>query len=156
MVYRCMQPPCLNLIRCSSSFDLLEKKSCLSPHSLYNLVPRIKESSKRLSTQTSPLSCVNMERFKASFINILLLLHFYFLANNIKHVNIGLKSITLLLRLPNEKVLNLHNLRNVRFNMTISFMERKFFYDFFFYVSTASYRSLTWWLCCWGDRKGTR
>ena len=31
--------------------------------------PRVKESSKRMRTQTSLLPCVNTERFKASFIN---------------------------------------------------------------------------------------
>ena len=93
MVYRCMQPPCLNLVLCSSSFadvinavlnpmridicDLLEKTdksiskriSCLPTHPLYNLLPRVKESSKRLRTSNKPTTpgCVNAERFKASF-----------------------------------------------------------------------------------------
>ena len=31
-----------------------------------------------------------MERFKASFINRLFWIYFYFLTNNIKHVNIGM------------------------------------------------------------------
>ena len=67
-------------------YDLLEKTdrsiskriSCLPTHPLYNLLPRVKESSKRLRTQTSLLSCVNTERFKA------------ILTNNIKHVIIGM------------------------------------------------------------------
>ena len=58
-------------------YDLLEKTdtsiskriSCLPNHPLYNLLPRVKESSKRLISQTSLLPCVNTERFKASFIN---------------------------------------------------------------------------------------
>ena len=58
-------------------YDLLEKTdrsiskkiTCLPTHPLYNLLPRVKESSKRLRTQTSLLPCVNTERFKASFIN---------------------------------------------------------------------------------------
>ena len=60
-------------------YDLLEKTdrsiskkiSCLPTHPLYNLLPKFKESSKRLRTQTSLLPCVNTERFKAtcSFIN---------------------------------------------------------------------------------------
>ena len=58
-------------------YDLLEKKdrsvskriSCLPTNPLYNLLPRVEESSKRVRTQTSVLSCVNTERFEASFIN---------------------------------------------------------------------------------------
>ena len=58
-------------------YDLLEKTDksistkirCLLTHPLYNLLPKVKESSKRLRTQTSLLPCVNTERFKASFIN---------------------------------------------------------------------------------------
>lgn len=58
-------------------YDLLEKTdrsiskriSCLPTHPLYNLLPKVKESSKRLRTQTSLLPCVNTERFKASYIN---------------------------------------------------------------------------------------
>ena len=58
-------------------YDLLEKTdrsiskkiSCLPTHPPYNLLPRVKESSKRPRTQTSLLPCVNKERFKASFIN---------------------------------------------------------------------------------------
>ena len=57
-------------------YDLLEKTdrsiskkiSCLPTHPLYNLSPRVKESSKRMRTQTNLLPCVNTERFKASFI----------------------------------------------------------------------------------------
>ena len=57
-------------------YDLLEKTdmliskriSCLPTHPLYNLLPKVKESSKRLGTQTSLLPCVNTERFKASYI----------------------------------------------------------------------------------------
>ena len=57
-------------ISCATDiYDLLEKTdrsiskkiSCLPTHQLYNLLPRVKESSKRLS--------FNTERFKASFIN---------------------------------------------------------------------------------------
>ena len=57
--------------------DLLEKTdksiskriSCLPTHPLYNLLPRVKESSKRLRTSNKPTTpgCVNAERFKASF-----------------------------------------------------------------------------------------
>ena len=58
-------------------YDLLEKTdssiskkiSCLPTHPLYNLLPRVKESSKRPRTQTSLLPCVNTERFKVSFFN---------------------------------------------------------------------------------------
>ena len=60
-------------------YDLLGKKktdrsiskkiSFLPTHRQYNLLPKGKESSKRLRTQTSLLPCVNTERFKASFIN---------------------------------------------------------------------------------------
>ena len=58
-------------------YDLLEKTDksistkigCLLTHPLYNLLPKVKESSKRLRTQTSLLPCVNTERLKASFIN---------------------------------------------------------------------------------------
>ena len=58
-------------------YDLLEKTdrsiskkiSCLPTHPLYNLLPKVKESSKRLRTQTSLLPCVNTERLKSSFIN---------------------------------------------------------------------------------------
>ena len=58
-------------------YDLLEKTdrsvskriSCLPTNTLYNLLPRVEESSKRVRTQTSVLSCVNTERFEASFIN---------------------------------------------------------------------------------------
>ena len=60
-------------------YDLLGKKktdrsiskkiSCLPTHPQYNLLPNVKETSKRLRTQTSLLPCVNTERFKASFIN---------------------------------------------------------------------------------------
>ena len=58
-------------------YDFLEKTdrsiskrfSCLPTSPLYNFWPRVKESSKRLRTQTSLLPCVNTERFKASFIN---------------------------------------------------------------------------------------
>ena len=53
-------------------YDLLEKTdrsiskriSCLPNHPLYNLLPRVKESSKRLTSQTSLRSCVNTERLK--------------------------------------------------------------------------------------------
>ena len=55
-------------------YDLLEKTdrsiskkiSCLPTHPLYNLSPRVKESSKRMRTQTILLPCVNTERFKAT------------------------------------------------------------------------------------------
>ena len=55
-------------------YDLLEKTdrsiskkiSCLPTHPLYNLSPRVKESSKRMRTQTNLLPCVNTERFKAT------------------------------------------------------------------------------------------
>ena len=58
-------------------YDLLEKIdrsiskriSRLPNQPLHNLLPRVKESSKRLRSQTSLLPCVNTERFKASFIN---------------------------------------------------------------------------------------
>ena len=49
--------------------SISEKISRLPTHPLYNLLPRVKESSKRLRTQTSLLPCVNTERFKAGFIN---------------------------------------------------------------------------------------
>lgn len=82
MVYRCMQPPCLNLIRCCSSFAdvinavlyimlqiymiCLKKQTGQSPRRLvayllipssswYNLLPRVNESSKCPRTQTSLL-----------------------------------------------------------------------------------------------------
>ena len=93
IVYRCMHPPCLNFILCSSSFadvinavlypmlqpiyhflektdkSISKKISCLPTYPPYNLLPRVKKSSKRLRTQTSLLPCVNPELFKASFIN---------------------------------------------------------------------------------------
>ena len=93
MVYRCTQPPCLNLILRSRSladvinaffisyaidiYDLLEKTdssiskkiSCLPTHRLCNLLPRVRESSKRLRTQISLQPRVNTWRFKARFIN---------------------------------------------------------------------------------------
>lgn len=52
----------------------------------------IKVSSKRLRTQTSLLLCVSWEYFKLSFINRLYFRYFffYFLTNNIKHVNMYL------------------------------------------------------------------
>ena len=44
--------------------------SGLLTHPFYNLLPRVKDSSKHLRTQTiSLLPSVNTERFKASFIN---------------------------------------------------------------------------------------
>ena len=57
-------------------YDLLEKTdrsiskriSCLPNHPLYNLLPRVQESSKRLRSQTSLLRCVSTERFKPNFI----------------------------------------------------------------------------------------
>ena len=66
----------------------LKKISYLPTHPLYNMLPRVKDSSKYLRTQTSLLPCVNTERFKASFINRLFKIYFYFLTNNIRHVNI--------------------------------------------------------------------
>ena len=58
--------------------SISKKISRLPTHPLYNLLPRVKESSKRLRTQTSLLPCVNTERFKPvllidSFLNTLLL-----------------------------------------------------------------------------------
>ena len=58
-------------------YDLLEKAdnsiskkiSCPPSHLLYNLLPRLKETSKRLRTLTSLLPWINTECFKASFIN---------------------------------------------------------------------------------------
>ena len=58
-------------------YDLLEKTyrsisrriSCLPTHPLYNLLPKVKESLKRLRTQTRLLPCVNTKRFKARFID---------------------------------------------------------------------------------------
>ena len=49
--------------------SISKKICCLSTHPLYNLLPTVKESSKRLRTQTSLLPCVNTEHFKTSFIN---------------------------------------------------------------------------------------
>ena len=77
-------------------YDLLEKTdwsiskkiSYLPTHPLYNLLARVKDSSKHLRTHTSLLPCVNTERFKTSFINRLFKIYFYFLTNNIRHLNI--------------------------------------------------------------------
>ena len=49
--------------------SISKKISCPPTYPLYNLLPIIKESSKRLRTQTSLLPCVNTQLFKASFIN---------------------------------------------------------------------------------------
>ena len=49
--------------------SISKKISCLSTHLLYNLLLTVKESSKRLRTQTSLLPYVNTEHFKTSFIN---------------------------------------------------------------------------------------
>ena len=49
--------------------SISKKISCPPTYPLYNLLPTIKESSKRLRTQTSLLPCVNTQLFKASFIN---------------------------------------------------------------------------------------
>ena len=46
--------------------SISKKISCPPTYPLYDLLPRVKESSKRLRTQTSLLRCVI---FKASFIN---------------------------------------------------------------------------------------
>ena len=46
-----------------------KKISCLLAHPLYNLLPRVKESSKRLRPQTSLLPCANTERFKATILD---------------------------------------------------------------------------------------
>ena len=51
--------------------QISKRISCLPTHPLYNLLPRVEESSKRLRTQTSLLPYVNTERYEASFINIL-------------------------------------------------------------------------------------
>ena len=59
------------------NYDLFEKTdrsiskriSCLPNRPLYNLLPSVKESSKRLRSQTSLPPCVKTERFKASLIN---------------------------------------------------------------------------------------
>ena len=64
-------------------YDLLEKTdrliskriSCLTTHPLYNLLPKVREFSKRLRTQTILPPCVNTERFKASLINRLYFKH---------------------------------------------------------------------------------
>ena len=53
--------------------SISKKMSCLPTYPPYNLLPRVKKSSKRLRTQTSLLPCVNTELFKASFINRLYL-----------------------------------------------------------------------------------
>ena len=49
--------------------SISKKISCLPTYPPYNLLPRVKKSSKRLRTHTSLLPCVNTELFKASYIN---------------------------------------------------------------------------------------
>ena len=60
--------------------SISKKISCPPTYPLYNLLPTVKESSKRLRTQTSLLPCVNTQLFKGTvallidcILNILLL-----------------------------------------------------------------------------------
>ena len=58
--------------------SISKKISCGPTHPLYNLLPRVKESSKRLRTQTSLIPCVNTDLLKLvllieCILNILLL-----------------------------------------------------------------------------------
>ena len=48
---------------------LFEKTKCDPAHPLYGLMPKVKDSSRRLRNKTSQLPRVNTERFKDSFIN---------------------------------------------------------------------------------------
>ena len=77
-------------LKTQTQWSISKMFSYLLTHPFYNLLPRVKDSSKHLRTQTSLLPSVNTERFKASFINRLFKIYFYFLTNNIKHVNIGM------------------------------------------------------------------
>ena len=63
-----------------TDWSISKKISCLPTHPLYNLLPKVKESSKRLRTQTSLLPCVNTDFLKLQVVllidcnlNILLL-----------------------------------------------------------------------------------